>query len=133
MKRQRKNGNKCNIACIFVPFISGTYLTDVTLIEHYCLRRMNTSSRNSATMPNTRDISALLVRPATRNVKNDTEAVVNAYGNWVATWFRCLLFIVLPANIGIIFKSTKKITQKGVIISNFICTFAMSLMIFCMS
>ena len=94
---------------------------------------MNTSSRNSATMPNTRDISALLVKPATRNVKNDTEAVVNAYGNWVATWFRCLLFIVLPANIGIIFKSTKKITQKGVIISNFICTFAMSLMIFCMS
>ena len=54
-------------------------------------------------MPNTRDISALLVKPATRNVKNDTEAVVNAYGNWVATWFRCLLFIVLPANIGIIF------------------------------
>jgi len=50
---------------------------------------MNNRSMNSATMPNARDISALFVKPATRNVKNDTEAVVNAYGNWVVTWFRC--------------------------------------------
>ena len=32
---------------------------------------------------------ALLVKPATRNVKNDTEAAVKAYGNWVVTWFKC--------------------------------------------
>ena len=50
---------------------------------------MNSSSRNSATMPKTRDINALFVKPATRKVKNDTEAAVSAYGNWVVTWFRC--------------------------------------------
>ena len=50
---------------------------------------MNIRSRNSATMPKARDISALFVKPATRNVKNDTEAAVKAYGNWVVTWFKC--------------------------------------------
>jgi hypothetical protein len=38
---------------------------------------MNISSRNNATTPNARDISALFVKPATRNVKNDTLAAVN--------------------------------------------------------
>ena len=42
------------------------------------LWRMNSRSRNSTTVPNARDISALFVKPATRKVKNDTEAAVNA-------------------------------------------------------
>ena len=39
---------------------------------------MNSSSRNRATMPNMRDSNALFVKPATRKVKNDTEAAVRA-------------------------------------------------------
>lgn len=50
---------------------------------------MNIRSRNSATMPKARDNTALLVKPATRNVRNDTAAVVITYGNWVVTWFMC--------------------------------------------
>jgi hypothetical protein len=42
---------------------------------------MKRRSRNMATMPNESEINALLVKPATRNVKNDTEAAVSAYGN----------------------------------------------------
>ena len=51
--------------------------------KHHCfvLWRMKRRSRNMATMPNESEINALLVKPATRNVKNDTEAAVSAYGN----------------------------------------------------
>ena len=44
----------------------------------YCLRRMNSRRSSRATMPKVRDSSALLVKPATRNVKNDTVAAVKA-------------------------------------------------------
>ena len=46
---------------------------------------MNIRSRNSTTMPKARDSTALFVKPATRNVRNDTAAVVMTYGNWVVT------------------------------------------------
>ncbi len=50
---------------------------------------MNIRNRKSTTEPNVRDITALFVKPATRNETNDTEATVMAYGNWVVTWFMC--------------------------------------------
>ena len=39
---------------------------------------MNSRRSSRATMPKARDSSALLVKPATRNVKNDTVAAVKA-------------------------------------------------------
>ena len=39
---------------------------------------MNIRNRNNVTIPNAREINALFVKPATRKVRNDTEAAVNA-------------------------------------------------------
>ncbi len=49
---------------------------------------MNSRRRNSDRVPKASDSSALLVNPATRKVRNDTDATVKAYGNWVVTWSR---------------------------------------------
>jgi len=52
------------------------------------LLRIIISTRHKMIIPKMNDRIALLVKPATRNVKNETVATVIAYGIWVVTWFR---------------------------------------------
>ena len=71
-----------NLISKLVSVTNQSFITVFTYFETlFVLWRMKRRSRNMATMPNESEINALLVKPATRNVKNDTEAAVSAYGN----------------------------------------------------